>query len=64
MGEDCTLSLLLIHDVIEALAGAIRQKKGYKWENIKSNYYYYYYYYYYNYYYYYYFGFSRQGFSV
>lgn len=38
MGEDCPLSLLLIHNVIEALAGAIRQEKGYKWENIKSNY--------------------------
>jgi predicted SPOUT superfamily RNA methylase MTH1 len=24
--------------VIEALAGTIRQEKGYKWENIKSNY--------------------------
>jgi hypothetical protein len=30
MGEDCPLSLLLIHNVIEALAGAIRQEKGYK----------------------------------
>ena len=38
MGEDCPLSILLIHNVIEALAGAIRQEKGYKWENIKSNY--------------------------
>ena len=38
MGEDCPLSLLLIHNVIEALAGAIKQEKGYKWENIKSNY--------------------------
>jgi hypothetical protein len=36
MGEDCPLSLLLIHNVIEALAGAIRQEKGYKWENIKK----------------------------
>jgi hypothetical protein len=34
MGEDCPLSLLLIHNVIEA----IRQEKGYKWGNIKSNY--------------------------
>jgi hypothetical protein len=38
MGEDCPLSLLLIHNVIEALAGAVWQEKGYKWENIKSNY--------------------------
>ena len=38
MGKECSLSLLLIHNVIEALAGAIRQEKGYKWENIKSNY--------------------------
>jgi hypothetical protein len=38
MGEDCSLSLLLSHNMIEALAGAIRQEKGYKWENIKSNY--------------------------
>jgi hypothetical protein len=32
MGEDYQLSLLFIHDVIEALAGAIRQEKGFKWE--------------------------------
>jgi hypothetical protein len=38
MREDCPLSLLPIHNVIGALAGAIRQEKGYKWENIKSNY--------------------------
>ena len=38
MGEDCPLSLLLNHNVIEALAGGIRQEKGYKWKNIKSNY--------------------------
>jgi hypothetical protein len=38
MGEDCPLSLLLNHNVIGALAGAIKQEKGYKWENIKSNY--------------------------
>jgi hypothetical protein len=38
MEEDCLMSLLLLHNVIEALAGAIRQEKGYQWENIKSNY--------------------------
>ena len=38
MEEDCLMSILLLHNVIEALAGAIRQEKGYKWENIKSNY--------------------------
>jgi hypothetical protein len=38
MGEECPLSLLLIHNVIEASAGAVRQVKGYKWENSKSNY--------------------------
>jgi hypothetical protein len=38
MEEECPLSLLLIHNVTEALAGAIRQEKGYKWENIKSIY--------------------------
>jgi hypothetical protein len=30
MGEECPLSLLLIHNVIEVLFGAIRQGKGYK----------------------------------
>jgi hypothetical protein len=30
MGEDCPLFLLLIHNVIEALAGAIRPEKRYK----------------------------------
>jgi hypothetical protein len=38
MEVDCPLSLLLIHKMIKALAGAIRQEKRYKWENIKSNY--------------------------
>jgi hypothetical protein len=38
MGEDCPLYLPLIHNVIEAVAGTIRQEKGYKWGNIKSNY--------------------------
>jgi hypothetical protein len=38
MEEDCPLSLLLILNVIEALAGAIRQGKGYNLKNIKSNY--------------------------
>jgi hypothetical protein len=38
MGEDCPLFLLLIHNVIEELAGTVRQEKGYKWENIRSNY--------------------------
>jgi hypothetical protein len=28
MGEDCPLSLLLIHNVIEALAGEIRTREG------------------------------------
>jgi hypothetical protein len=36
MGKDCPL---FIHNVIESLGRAISQeKKGYKWENIKSNY--------------------------
>jgi hypothetical protein len=35
MREDCPLSLLLIHNVTEALAGAIRQEKEYKCENIR-----------------------------
>jgi hypothetical protein len=38
MGEDCSLSLVLIHNVIEALAGAIRQEMGCEKEIIKSNY--------------------------
>jgi hypothetical protein len=38
MREDFELYLLLIHNVIEALTGAVRQKKEYKWENTKSNY--------------------------
>jgi hypothetical protein len=38
MERDCPLSPLPIHNGIEALARAIRQEKGYKRENIESNY--------------------------